>query len=190
MITLNLDWREVLWWMQGGMAGSHLRWNVYEDMVNRVWPQADEQERRNMFLIMRRDLGVCWRTDEYNRNSLSRMAEKGEGEWRDDVYDLTPWMYFRQVLARFNPYNQYAVTMKVYNIEELDGMLRLPAASIIKQPSLAHLRKSDKWESGTTTITVRTYKWQDEYRIDWDRRCAEENIINIEKLDIPDDGTM
>ena len=57
MIALNLDWHEVLWWMQGGMAGSHLRWSVYEDMVNRVWPQCSEQERRNLWLVMRRDLG-------------------------------------------------------------------------------------------------------------------------------------
>lgn len=40
MITLNLDWHEVLWWMKGGIAGSHLCWNVYEDMVNRVWPTS------------------------------------------------------------------------------------------------------------------------------------------------------
>ena len=77
MITLNLDWREVLWWLQGGMAGSHLRWNVYEDMVNRVWPQADEQERRNMWLIMRRDLGTYWRPDGWNGHS--HMKDKGEG---------------------------------------------------------------------------------------------------------------
>ena len=65
MITLNLNWHEVLWWMQGGMAGSHLRWSVYEDMVNKVWPQCSEQERRNMWFIMRRDLGSWWRVYEY-----------------------------------------------------------------------------------------------------------------------------
>lgn len=32
MITLTLDWREVLWWFQGGMAGSHIRRSVYEDI--------------------------------------------------------------------------------------------------------------------------------------------------------------
>ena len=206
MIQLNLDWREVLWWMQGGMAGSHLRWSVYEDMVNRVWPQASEQERRNMWLIMRRDLGTYWRPDGWNGHS--HMQDKGEGPWKpaagmitysDDkqydptkcITDLAPWMYFRQVLARFDPENQYAVTMRVRNSEVLDSVLRLtPAASIIKQPSLAHIRKSDKWESDTTTVTVRTYKWQDEYRIDWSRRCAEDCIIKVEKLEIPDEGTM
>lgn len=207
MITLNLDWREVLWWLQGGMAGSHLRWNVYEDMVNKVWPQADEQERRNMFLIMRRDLGTYWRPDGWPGHKL--MREKGEGAWKADdegyaigctdpdgnpfkaIHDLTPWMYFRQVLARFDPDNQWAVTMRVRNDEELDSVLRLtPKASIIKQPSLAHIRKSDKWESDTTTVTVRVYRWQDEYRIDWSRRCADDSIVSIEKLEIPDNGTM
>lgn len=186
MITLNLDWREVLWWMQGGMAGSHLRWSVYEDMVNRVWPQADEQERRNMFLIMRRDFGSYWRPDDWKGHA--HMEEKGEGVWKpkDEIFDEIPWRYFRQVLARFDPDNQWAVTMRVENSEQLDSVLRLtPAASIIKQPSLAHIRKSDKWESNTTTVTVRAYKWQDEYRIDWSRRCADDLIKKIEKMDMP-----
>ena len=26
MITLKLNYHEVPWWLQGGMAGSHLRW--------------------------------------------------------------------------------------------------------------------------------------------------------------------
>ena len=119
------------------------------------------------------------------------MQDKGEGPWSEDISDKTPWMYFRQVLARFNPDNQYAVTMRVRNSDGLDGTLRLtPAASIIKQPSLAHIRKSDKWESNTTTITVRAYKWQDEYRIDWSRRCAEDSIKKAERIYIPDEGTM
>ena len=191
MIQLSLDWHEVLWWLQGGMSGSHLRWNVYEDMVNRVWPQADEQERRNMWLIMRRDLGYYWRPDGWNGHS--HMMEPGEGDWRIEsgIHDITPWMYFRQVLARFDPDNQWAVTMRCGSSAMLDGVLRLtPKASIIKQPSLAHIRKSDKWESDTTTVTVRAYRWQDEYRIDWSRRCAEDNIVSIEKIEIPDTGVM
>ena len=80
MITLNLDWHEVLWWMQGGMAGSHLRWSVYEDMVNRVWPQCSEQERRNLWLIMRRDLGRYWRPDGWSSFDLANAH--GEGDWK------------------------------------------------------------------------------------------------------------
>ena len=206
MITLNLDWREVLWWMQGGMAGSHLRWSVYEDMVNKVWPQCSEQERRNLWLIMRRDLGTYWRPDGWN--GISHMCDKGEGPWKADdngyaidrskpddmpykaITDLTPWMYFRQVLARFDPENQYAVTMHVHNQKELDGILRdRHMGHLIDWPKLSHVRGVD-WESDTTTVTVRTYKWQDEYRIDWSRRCDELRITKAERLTIPDDGTM
>ena len=207
MITLNLDWHEVLWWMQGGMAGSHLRWSVYEDMVNRVWPQCSEQERRNLWLIMRRDLGSWWRPDGWSGFDLANAH--GDGEWKpaaavltyssDKRYDpskvitdLTPWMYFRQVMARFDPENQYAVTIAVHNAEELDSVLRLtPAATIISCPKIPRTAaKYDAWHSDTATVTVRAYKWQNEYRIDWSRRCDELRITKAERLDIPDDGTM
>ena len=207
MITLNLDWHEVLWWMQGGMAGSHLRWNVYEDMVNRVWPQCSEQERRNLWLIMRRDLGSDWRPDGWSGFDLANAH--GEGEWkplkgytidREDadgkpveyIMDETPWTYFRQVLARFDPENQYAVTMPVHNAEELDGVLRLtPDATIISRPKIPRTKeKYDAWHSDTATVTVRAYKWQNELRIDWTRRCDELRITKAERLTIPDDGTM
>jgi hypothetical protein len=51
------------------------------------------------------------------------------------------------------------------------------------------------WESDTTTVTVRTYKWKDlndrdAYFINWSRRCDPDKIAKVEKLEIPDDGTM
>ena len=205
MITLNLDWHEVLWWMQGGMAGSHLRWSVYEDMVNKVWPQCSEQERRNLWLIMRRDLGSWWRPDGWSGFDLANAH--GEGEWKpaaavltysDDksydpakcITDLAPWMYFRQVLARFDPENQYAVAMNVHNQKELDGILRdRHMGHLIEWPKLSHVRGVD-WESDTATVTVRAYKWKEEYYIDWTRRCDELRITKAERLTIPDDGTM
>ena len=206
MITLSLDWREVLWWMQGGMSGSNVRWSVYKDMVNRVWPACSEQERRNMWLIMRRDLGSWWRPDWWCGFDLANAH--GEGEWKpassmltysDDkrydpakvITDLTPWMYFRQVLARFDPENQYAVTMHVHNQDELDNVLRFaPAATVISHPPIPRTKKGLGWQSDTATVTVRAYKWQNEYRIDWDRRCAEDVIVKAEKLEIQDTGEM
>lgn len=204
MIKLNLDWHEVLWWMQGGMAGSHLRWSVYKDMVNKVWPQCSEQERRNLWLIMRRDLGSYWRPDGWSGFDLA--TAHGEGEWkplkgytidREDadgkpvayIMDETPWMYFRQVLARFDPANQYAVTMPVHNQKELDGILRdRHMGHLIDWPKLSHVRGVD-WQSDTATVTVRAYKWQEEYYIDWTRRCNASSAT-VERLAIPDDGTM
>ena len=207
MITLNLDWHEVLWWMQGGMAGSHLRWSVYEDMVNKVWPQCSEQERRNLWLIMRRDLGSYWRPDEWSGFDLT--TAHGEGEWKpaaavltysDDksydpakvITDLTPWMYFRQVLARFDPENQYAVTMAVETEDELDDVLRFtPKATIISCPNLVTAKGCvPRFDLTSAPLTVRAYKWQNEYRIDWSRRCDESRITKVEQITIPDDGTM
>lgn len=205
MITLALDWREVLWWMQGGMSGSHLRWSVYEDMINKVWPQCTEQERRNIWLIMRRDLGSYWRPDEWSGFDLANAH--GEGEWKptvlsysDDkrydpakvITDITPWMYFRQVLARFDPENQYAVTIAVETKDVLDNVLRFtPLASRISCPNLVTAKgRAPRFDLTSAPLTVRAYKWEDEYYIDWMRRCSKLHITKAERLTIPDDGTM
>ena len=214
MITLNLDWCEVLWWMQGGMAGSHLRWSVYEDMVNKVWPQCSEQERRNLWLIMRRDLGWQWRPEGWSGFDLA--YAHGEGEWKADdqgyaidrskpddmpykaITDLTPWMYFRQVLARFDPENQYAVTLPVND----EGILRMSINglckdSIIDAPTrYVALHGSEMFDiTSHPYLTVRAYKWRDlngndAYFIDWLRRCDPDRIIKAEKINIPDTGEM
>ena len=207
MITLNLDWHEVLWWMQGGMAGSHSCWGVYEDMVNKVWPQCSEQERRNLWLIMRRDLGSYWRPDGWSGFDLA--TAHGDGEWKpaaavltysDDkrydpakvITDLTPWMRFRQVLARFDPDQQWAVSVRIPDSDSLDWYLRLtPPASIISRPKIPRTAaKYDAWHSDTATLTVRAYRWQDDYRIDWSRRCDPDRIVKAERIEIPDTGEM
>lgn len=198
MITLTLEWREVLWWMQGGMSGSHLRWSVYDDMVNKVWPQCSEQERRNMWFVMRRDLGSYWRPDGWS--GFDMRTAHGEGEWKpeNEIYDKTPWTYFRQVLARFDPENQYAVTLPIK--EEID--LRLSINGLCKDSIIdAPIRyvTADGREAFDITshpyLTVRAYKWQDldghdAYFINWRRRCDPDKIAKVEKLEIHDDGTM
>ena len=187
MIRLDLEWREVLWWLQGGMAGSHLRWSVYEDFVNKVWPQCTEQQRRNIFVIARRDLGRYWRPDNWNGYDMNL---KGEGPFREDIFDKTPMQYYRHVLARFDPDNQYAVTMQCKTSEDYQSFIRLANfnAVCIKRPY--NIPKGDQWQSNTFQITVRTYLWEGEYRIDWNRRCAETSIVKTEKITIPDEGTM
>ena len=208
MVTLNLDWHEVLWWMQGGMAGSHNRWNVYEDMVNKVWPQCSEQERRNMWFVMRRDLGYCWRPDGWSGFDMA--TAHGEGEWKpaaavltysDDkrydpdkcITDLTPWNYFRQVLARFDPENQYAVRMRYPDCNTLEQILQTtPKASIISTPTPSKVRK---YPMPLQYFIIRAYKWRDlnghdAYFIDWSRRCDPDKITKTERMDIPDDRTM
>jgi hypothetical protein len=113
---------------------------------------------------------------------------EGEGVWKEDseIHDKTPWMYFRQVLARFDPENQYAVTMQCKSSEDYQSFVRLaifPAVCIRRPYNLPK-------ESNTFEITVRTYLWNGEYRIDWSRRCAETAIVKTEKMNIPDNGTM
>lgn len=89
-----------------------------------------------------------------NGNGFDLANAHGEGEWkplkgytidREDpdgkpvayIMDEMPWMYFRQVLARFDPENQYAVAIAVHNAKELDSVLRLtPAATIISRPKI------------------------------------------------------
>ena len=180
MITLTLDYREVLWWLRGGMSGSHVCWDVYRDMVNRVWPQCTEQERRNIHYLIRRDLGDYWRPECWSGYTP---PFTGDGEWKpeEEIFDKTPWMYFRHVLARFDPDNQYAVTVKYRTVLARDNELcRLPIASVIRC----------REKGFRSALTVRAYKWQDEYRIDWHRRCDETAIVKIEKMTIPDNGTM
>ena len=207
MITLHLDWHEVLWYFSGGMSGSHLRWGVYQDMVNCVWKQCSELERRCIWFIMRRDLGYYWRPDGWLGFDMD--TAHGEGDWKADengyaidrndpdgkpkqvITDLTPWRYFRQVLARFDPENQYAVTMAVRTSAELAGVLRMtPAACVISRPNTSHFKQEDDWQSNTATVTVRTYRWQDDYYIDWSHRCDPDRITKTERIEIPNDVAM
>lgn len=201
MITLTLDWHEVLWFLSGAMSGSHLRWSAYEDMVNRVWPQCTEQERRSIFFVMRRDLGYWWRPEGFRGDDANL---RGEGPWRDDGYafgcedvagqpvkaitDLTPWMYFRQVLARFNPDTQYAVTLKAESFTETSIVY-----NDAKQRGILIPRDEDYGERrriGRRTVTVRAYQWQQDYRIDWNKRCDPDRIVSVEKMEIPDTGEI
>jgi hypothetical protein len=178
--------------MQGGMAGSHLRWSVYEDMVNKVWPQCSEQERRNLWLIMRRDLGSYWRPDEWSGFDLANAH--GEGEWRpeNEIKDTTPWMYFRHVLARFDPDNQWAVTIKVKSESMLEKTLIFsPKESIISCPTLITAKGCvPTFDMSSAPLIIRAYRWQDDYRLDWHRRIAPDIIVKAEQLEIPDTGEM
>ena len=203
MITLTLDWHEILWWLSGAMSGSHLRWSAYEDMVNRVWPQCTEQERRCIFLIMRRDLGYWWRPEGFRGDDPNL---RGEGPWKADdqgyaidrtdpeakprqvISDLTPWMYFRQVLARFDPDRQYAVTLRADSRKQADTVWKdtRQRGILIPRDGDYNSYRNPKGR----TVTVRAYQWQQDYRIDWNKRCDQDRIVSVEKIEIPDTGEM
>ena len=95
--TLTLDRFELLWYLQGGMHGSHLRWSIYEDFVDKVYPQLSDSERDFVYTYAKRDL------DHWNGKKPEELEYSS---------DKTPCKYFRQLLARFCPANQYIVTMK------------------------------------------------------------------------------
>ena len=44
---LTLDRFELIWYLQGAMSGSHLRWSIYEDFVNIIYPQLNDDERNS-----------------------------------------------------------------------------------------------------------------------------------------------
>ena len=191
MITLALDWREVLWWMKGGMSGSHISWSVYEDMVNKVWPQCDEQTRRNIHYVMRRDLGEWWRPAGW---SGYKLPATGDGEWlpEEEIHDTTPWLYFRHVLARFDPDNQWAVTLRTPDNDTLDWNLRFTQkASIISCPKLISAKgRVPTFDLSSAPLTIRAYCWQGYYKHNWNLRIKPDHIVKAEHLKIPDTGEM
>ena len=91
--TLKLDRFQLMWLAEGAIGKSHLRWDVYPMFVNDVWPQLTESEREAIFTYIKRD--SSW---HFNN-------ERPHG-------DETAKQYFLQMLARFNPANQYVVTLK------------------------------------------------------------------------------
>lgn len=92
---LTLDKFRLMWLLEGAVGKSHLRWDIYYMFVNDVFPQLNEDEREFIYAYAKRDLS--WHF---------------EGKYVDEV----PHEYFKQMLARYNPANQYKVT--VQNDEE------------------------------------------------------------------------
>lgn len=90
--TLRLDKFKLLWLCEGAMGKSHLRWDIYDMMVNDVYPQLNDNEREFIYTYLKRDTAWLWE----NPNGL----------------DETPHQYWLQTLARYNPANQYVVTLK------------------------------------------------------------------------------
>ena len=72
------------------------------------------------------------------------------------------------MLARFDPDNQYAVTLSVHTQEELDGNPRfLTKASIISCPTLYKAKgRVPTFDLNSAPLTVRAYRWADDYRLD------------------------
>jgi hypothetical protein len=98
---------------------------------------------------------------------------------RQVITDLTPWMYFRQVLARFDPDRQYAVTLRADSRKLADRVYK-----DARQRGILIPRDEDYgWRNPKSrTVTVRAYQWQQDYRIDWNKRCDADRIVRVEPL--------
>lgn len=102
--TLNLDKFELLWFCDGFVGKSHLRWDGYKIMIDNVFPQLNEAEREFIYTYAKRD--------------FSWMFDKEKRKYVDD----TPAISFRQMLARYNPANQYKVKLDNGNeVETVDA---------------------------------------------------------------------
>jgi hypothetical protein len=90
--TITLDRHELIWLLEGAMCGSHLRWDIYEMMVNVVYPQLNDDERKFF-----REIAI--------RNCTERLHED------------TPREYFNKMLSCFDEDNRYIV--KVNGMKDL-----------------------------------------------------------------------
>lgn len=128
--TLRLDKFSLMYLIEGAVGKSHLRWDIYPMMVNDVWPQLTESEREFIFTYVKRD------------DSWYFCDEK-------QYVDETAKEYYLQMLARYNPANQWVVTMK---------------------------KGREKKQ-----IADNAYWWNNRYYVGWQRYCAPEHIIKVER---------
>ena len=87
---LTLNKFELLYFLEGIVGGSHLRWDGYETMVNDVFPQLNEDERAFIYTYSMRDL---------SSKTLDRESE-----------------YWNRFIERYNPDNQYEITVMENNV--------------------------------------------------------------------------
>lgn len=92
MAKLNLDRFQLLWFCEGFIGKSHLRWDGYQIMVDKVFPQLTDKEREFIYTYVKRDFKWHWEDKKF--------------------LDETPYRYWLQMLARFNPANQVHVWLK------------------------------------------------------------------------------
>ena len=138
--TLTLSKHRLLWYLEGAARGSHLRWDIYEIFVNDVWPQLSYDEREFIYTLAKRNLSDVFSGEHADKSAKER---------------------FLQMLARFDPSNQFKVYFKTepgeYDKERWPTMRE-------KHPY------------------VQCYKWNDEYRPDWRGYAPKDIIKRVEKV--------
>ena len=97
--TLTLNKFELMWLFEGAAGKSHLRWDIYPMFADTIYRQLNDDEREFLYTYIKRDTSWLWE----NKTGL----------------DETPHKYWLQVLARYNPANQYEVTLKGLDGKEI-----------------------------------------------------------------------
>ena len=95
---LTLNKFELMWLFEGAVGKSHLRWDIYPMFADTIYRQLNDDEREFLYTYIKRDTSWYW-----------------EGEH----VDIVAHKYWLQVLARYNPANQYEVTLKGLDGEEI-----------------------------------------------------------------------
>lgn len=92
----NLNQFDILHWMEGCAIGSHLRQDIWDRAIDEFWPKLTEGQRETIYTYAKRD--------------LSRHFESDLKQYAAD--------HFNQFLARYNPANQFDVTLRIGEKEE------------------------------------------------------------------------
>ena len=90
--TLTLNKFELMWLFEGAAGKSHLRWDIYPMFADTIYRQLNDDEREFLYTYIKRDTSWFWENKKYR--------------------DETAYKYWLQVLARYNPANQYEVTLQ------------------------------------------------------------------------------
>lgn len=96
---LSLNKFQLMWLFEGAAGKSHLRWDIYKMFIDDIYPQLDNNEREFLYTYIKRDTSWLW-----ENKSLG---------------DETPYQYWLQVLARYNPANQFTITAEYEDEKEI-----------------------------------------------------------------------
>lgn len=92
MALVKLDKFEILWLCEGAMGKSHLRWSIYDKMIDEIFPILSDDEREFIYTYLKRDTSWLWE--------------------KKTIGDTMPYEYWLQTLARYNPTNQFTVRLR------------------------------------------------------------------------------
>ena len=92
-VTITLDKFEILWYLRGGMSGSHLCWEVYERVVN-LYSQLSDNEREFIYMMAKRDLNH-WEGKNPEENPANRYKVTAtDGIKKAQTFDAYKWDKF------------------------------------------------------------------------------------------------